>query len=392
LGYKTNLLKSINSDNKNFEYFDPPFPLKISVVGHSFPPNTQIFMPMMELIPQKEIIFPPVSLFQSSYQTLLIKNNSDTPLYYKFISDVSSIFRIYPQNGIVKAKNFNIILVEFCPSETKSYIFPLKIIFNHDSMNMHTIFLNGYCSDPLIEIEEVKDDLFFPPSSLGISTSKSVTIINRSPIKVNISLTCYNSPNGIVNVEPNYFDMEANQFRKIEVFLCPLKIGDVESRIEMAVGRIYDPLNEMMGIYNPGVIAAKNSLKPDKRIFKKNLKILGKGNDGDILIKPALLDFGTVKVGFHKKLSFSIFNPSILNFYIKLVIEEESAEKEKEAVVNLDFKEGILGSLCKKEVSITFHPNNRSNIEFKISLFALENKTDKITQNMISGSNFEGNH
>lgn len=58
LNYKTNLLNSINNkDQKAFEYFDPPFPLKISVVGHSFPPNTQIFMPMMELIPQKEIIF-----------------------------------------------------------------------------------------------------------------------------------------------------------------------------------------------------------------------------------------------------------------------------------------------------------------------------------------------
>lgn len=347
-------------------------------------------MPMMELVPQKEIIFPSVSIFQSSYQTLLIKNNSDTPLYYKFISDVSSIFRIYPKNGIVKAKNFNIILVEFCPSEIKSYIFPLKIIFNHDSMNMHTIFLNGYCSDPLIEIEGIKDDLFFPPSFVGISTSKTITIINKSPIKVNISLACYNSPNGVVNVEPNYFDMEANQFRKIEVFLCPLKIGDVESKIEMTVGRIYDPLNEMMGIYNPGVIAAKNSLKPDKRIFKKNLKVLGKGNDGDIIIQPAFLDFGTVKVGFHKKLNFSIFNPSIINFYIKLSIEDEDKEKEREAVVDLDFKEGILSSLCKKEVCITFHPNNRSNIEFKISLYALENKSDKITQNMISGSNFEG--
>lgn len=396
LGHRTNLLKSISKNDKSFEYFDPPFPLKISVVGHSFPPNTQIFMPMMELIPQKEIIFPPVSLFQSSYQTLMIKNNSDTPLYYKFMNDVSSVFRVYPKNGIVKSKNFNLILIEFCPSDVKPYFYPLKIIFNHDSMNMHTILLNGACYDPAIEVEGINEEIFFPPSFIGISTSKSVNIINKSPIKVNVQLTSINAnnPNGIINVEPNYFEMEANQIRKVDIFLCPLKIGDVDSKIEIKVGRIYDPTNELFGIYNPGFSNSKatnvSSLvnpRNDKRTFKKLIKIKGKGNDGDIVIDPPALDFGTVKVCFHKKLSFSIYNPSLCNFYVKMIFEDES--KEHESIIDLDFKEGILNSLCKKDVEITFHPNNRSNIELVISLFAMENKSDKITQNMISSINFE---
>ncbi len=373
---------------KTFEYFDPPFPLKISVVGHSFPPNTQIFMPMMELIPQKEIIFPPCSIMQSSYQTLMIKNNSDTPLYYKFMNDISNNFRIYPKNGIVESKNFNMILIEFCPYEVKSYIHPLKIIFNHDSMNMHTILLYGVCSDPNIEVEGVNDELFFPPSFVGISTSKCINIINKSPIKVNVQISSFNSGNGIVNIEPNYFEMEANQMRKIEVFLCPSKIGEVESKIEITVGRIYDPINELFGIYNPGFVTEKNILKSDKRMYKKNIGVFGRGNDGDIVIEPAALEFGTVKVGFHKKLTFSIFNPTICNFYVKMVLEE--GNKEFQSIIDLDFKEGILNSICKKDVNITFHPNNRSNIEVIISLFATENKTDKITQNMISSLNFEG--
>ncbi len=387
LGNKTNLLNSIGQSEKIFEYFDPPYPLKISVVGHSFPPNTQIFMPMMELNPQKEIIFQPCSVLQSCYQTLMIKNNSDTPLYYKFMHDTSNVFRIYPKNGIVHSKSFNMILVEFCPSEIKSYIYPLKIIFNHDAMNMHTIFLNGVCSDPNIEVEGINEELFFPPSFVGISTSKSINIINKSPIKVNVQLAAINSGNGVVNVEPNYFEMEANQMRKVEVYMCPLKIGEVDSKIEITVGRIYDPINELFGIYNPGFITEKNKVKADKRFYKKNVKVVGKGNDGDIIIDPPALEFGTVKVGFHKKLTFSIFNPTICNFFVKMVLDEE--DKEYESVIDLDFKEGILNSLCKKDVNITFHPNNRSNIELKISLYAMENKSDKITQTMISSANFE---
>jgi len=344
-------------------------------------------MPMMELIPQKEIIFPPCSILQSCYQTLMIKNNSDTPLYYKFMHDTSNVFRIHPKNGLVQAKNFNMILIEFCPYEIKSYIYPLKIIFNHDSMNMHTILLNGICSDPNIEVEGINEEIFFPPSFVGISTSKSINIVNKSPIKVNMQLSAINTGNGIVNIEPNYFEMEANQMRKVEVYLCPLKIGEVESKIEITVGRIYDPNSEMYGIYNPGFITDRNRIKADKRMYKKNIKVIGKGNDGDIIIDPPSLDFGTVKVGFHKKLSFSIFNPTLCNFFIKMFLEEE--DKGYESVIDLDFREGILNSLCKKDVNITFHPNNRSNIELKISLFALENKTDKITQNMISSANFE---
>ena len=207
----------MSKPEKSFEYFDPPYPLKISVVGHSFPPNTQIFMPMLELIPQKQIIFSPCSIFQSCYQTLIIKNNSDTPLYYKFMNDISSVFRIFPKNGIVKAKNFNLILIEFCPIEIKSYIFPLKIVFNHDSLNMNSILLNGLCCDPLIEVEGIHEEICFPPSFIGISTSKSINIINKSPIKVNVQISSVNIGNGIVNLEPSYFEMEANQIRKIEV-------------------------------------------------------------------------------------------------------------------------------------------------------------------------------
>ena len=94
MAYRTSLLKTLDKNEKNFDYFDPPFPLKISVIGHSFPPNTQIFMPMIELNPSKEIIFQPSTINQSIFQTLIIKNNSDTVLYYKFLTDISNIFRV----------------------------------------------------------------------------------------------------------------------------------------------------------------------------------------------------------------------------------------------------------------------------------------------------------
>lgn len=397
VGIKSNLLKTLQASTKTFEYFDPPIPLKISVVGHSFPPNTQIFMPMMEISPDKEIIFPPCSLLQSTYHSLMIKNNSDTPLYFKFISDLSNVFRVHPKAGLIPKKSFNLICIEFCPKEPNPYKFPLKMVFNHDNQNMHTILLHGLCVDPLIEIEDTKDEIYFPPSYIGINTKKTITLINRSPIKINVEILTDYEENGIITVDPNNFEMEENQIKKVDIYLCPTKVSNIESSIIIMAGRIYNHLTENYGIFNP----MSSTIKPggksyDKRIYKKNLKIIGKGADGELKIEPAILQFNTVKVGFHHKMSFSIFNPTICNFYVKLVIPENNHigmehidRKNLEQILQFDFKEGLINSFCKKDVCVTFRPVNRSFFDIKVALYATDNKNDKLTQSILSSNPIE---
>ena len=75
---------------------------------------------------------------------------------------------------------------------------------------------------------------------------------------------------------------------------------------------------ENIEIFEPNSQKEKKDF--DKRIFTKEFNILGRGSNGNLDIKPEKLEFGTVKVGFHKKMSFSIYNPTITNFYIKKLI------------------------------------------------------------------------
>ena len=63
------------------------------------------------------------------------------------------------------------------------------------------------------------------------------------------------------------------------------------------------------------------------------------GNDGNIYISPTTLKFGTVKVGFHKKLIFSIYNPTITNFYIKIVPDPLILKKFSDKNVNNNLNE-----------------------------------------------------
>ena len=128
---------------------------------------------MYELNPKNELFFSPASINQSMYQTLKIINKSDTPLFFSFSTDPSKVFRMQNKYGLIEGNQFKLILIEFCPKDTLVYRYPLRIMFNHDASNIKTIILNGLCVDPVIEIQGVKNDIFFPPSFLGITTKKN---------------------------------------------------------------------------------------------------------------------------------------------------------------------------------------------------------------------------
>ena len=370
-----------NYSNKEPE---PPITLYLSMVGHSFPPGTQIFMPMFEFTPKKEIFFPPTSINQSLYQSLKIQNKSDTPLFYKIKQDPLNIFRVHNKYGLIPSNSFHLICLEFSPEDTTVYRFPLNIEFNHDISNTKVIMLNGLCTDPVIEIEGVKDELYFAPCYIGIKTKKSILIKNLSPIHIKVNITIDKMVNGILEVDENNFDMDLNAIKKIEFSLIPYKNEQINAHIILTAERVYDPSEENIGVYNPQNL--KNDF--DKRIFSREINVLGLGSNGDIRIEPEKLEFGTVKVGFHKKLSFSIFNPTITNFYIKLVPDfsgntplekgtgDEKSEKSdiirKRKDIKIDFLECMLNSLCKKDINIQFEPITRVNLNFKINIYATD--------------------
>ena len=407
---KSTLLKSYtvfanNNESKNFENLgsspktkkylsliskvEPPISLYISMVGHSFPPGTQIFMPMFEFSPKKEIFFPPTSINQSLYQTLKIENKNDTPLFYKINPDPQNIFRVHNKYGLIASNSFHLICLEFSPKDTTVYRFPLHIIFNHDSLNTKTIMLNGLCTDPVIEIEGIKDEIYFAPCYVGIKTKRKIVIKNLSPIRIKVNIKIDNMINGILEVDEDNFEMELNSIKYVEFGLIPNKNEEISAHILITAERIYDPSIENIGIYNPENFEnKKEQLNFDRRIFKREINVLGRGSNGDLSIKPEKLEFGTVKVGFHKKLSFSIYNPTITNFYIRLIPDYSgnislpddkgnNYQNKKRSDINIDFIEGLLNSFCKKDINIQFEPKTRVNLSFKINIYA----TDTIDDN-----------
>ena len=385
-----NLKKTKSSFYSDITYFNPPFCTYLSVVGHSFPPGNQLYIPMYDFIPKNEIYFPCTSINQSQYQIFKIRNRSDTPLFYSISPDPSNIFRVARKYGLIPANQFHLILIEFCPKETTTYRYPLRITLNHDVSSIKNIILNGFCVDPVIEIEGIKEEIYFPPSFVGITTQKKITIINRSPIKIKVEINIEKNEDGNIEINPSNFEMESNLIMDIIISFTPLKSVNFRTKINFKVERVYDEIKDLVGIYSPNSLLSDLKFEKNGRLYKKELYIIGKGSDGDLRLEPNLLEFGTVKVGFHKKLSFSIYNPTMTNFYIILEPEKkeyidenglnmENIENIKD-IVTFDFKEGLINSFCKKEVNVLFKPINRYLVKMKVNIYAIEHQDIKNNQ------------
>lgn len=118
------------------EDIDPPFCLNVRMVGHSFPPGSQPFIPMIKLNPQNEVKFPSCGPFESVYQTVQLMNTSDTPAYYRIMQDPTNTFKAYPHVGLIQGKSFGIVCFEFNPKTPRDYNFVAQYVFNHNPTNV----------------------------------------------------------------------------------------------------------------------------------------------------------------------------------------------------------------------------------------------------------------
>jgi hypothetical protein len=143
------------------EEMDPPLCLNLRVIGHSFNPGSQPFIPMVKFLPNKNVAFPPCCPGESVYQTIKIKNTSDTPVFFKLIPDPSKVFRIFPLIGLIQEKSFALVCFEFSPKSPNHWSFTTQCVLNYTVSNAQNIHLSGKCFKPEISIAN-KGKLYFP--------------------------------------------------------------------------------------------------------------------------------------------------------------------------------------------------------------------------------------
>ena len=289
------------------EDIDPTVCLNIRLVGHSFPPGSQPFIPMVKLSPQNRVTFPTCGPNESVYQTIQISNTSDTPVYYKILQDSTQTFRAYPNVGLIQGKSFSVVCFEFNPKSPRDYNFLAQCIYNHNPTNIQKINLVGHCYEPALKLSN-DSKLFFPPIYKGVSSKQQVLVKNESRIPLQYEWKVPEKYKNEIRFAPAKAFLLPNEECKIVATFTALKKKDYHINVPIYARNIYDHVKNSVGFYNPGSGLMQRSaagktgplVAPSNFIKKYTLEIIGRGSDGVIQIQPVNVDFGTITVGFNK--------------------------------------------------------------------------------------------
>jgi len=313
------------------EEIEPPMCLTIPVVGHSFPPGSQPFLPMLELTPSNIVKFLPAALEESTYQTLQLTNNSDTPIFYKMLPDPSRTFRIFPPVGLIEGKSFALVCFEFSPRIPQSYSFVTQCLLNHSASFQTKLQLVGYCYVPTISIEG-ESKIYYPPTFMGVASKEKLRIKNESLVQCDVSCVIPEKYKEEITFFPQTFRLKGNEIREVSCTFIPKKPQPYTVNAKLIASGVYDPFRDLVGFFNPssGNLVKQGSMR-EKMQRTKEVVILGAGADGYIEISPEKLDFGTVKVGDQLVRDVTLHNKSKANVYVELsMVPKEGCEVDTE--------------------------------------------------------------
>jgi hypothetical protein len=65
----------------------------------------------MKIFPNNKITFKPALINTSTYDSIQLVNQSDTPIYFKMGQDLSKAFKFFPRIGLIQPKSFSIVAI-----------------------------------------------------------------------------------------------------------------------------------------------------------------------------------------------------------------------------------------------------------------------------------------
>ncbi|EAR97146.2 MSP (major sperm protein) domain protein (macronuclear) [Tetrahymena thermophila SB210] len=331
----TVFLKTLNKIDYIADETLPPFSGFVSCVGHSFGPHNQIYIPMVDFSPSSKVYFKSCRVGEVSYQSVELQNQGDTPVYFRVQKDPSSIYNVYPQVGLIQPKQFILLVIQFAPQKAKKYEYSINIVLNHNNSNIKPLSLYGFCSEPLVDIEN-DGKLFFPPSFLGVYSKQKMKVENRSKINLEFDILIPDKYKEMLHFEPQSGVMKPNEHVYITCGFVPYQKKNYKIKPIFKAKERIDLTQSMVGYFMPGSgsseqqqIQQEDEIQSLKQI-EKQLEVVARGADGSITIKPELIDYGIVKVNFQQRMTAQIRNDSNCTFYIELKLVNDDEQEETE--------------------------------------------------------------
>lgn len=334
----------------------PPIELEVVCTGNSFGPETQPFIPMIQVVPKNELIFSPCAVGDTVYCSMQLINKTDTPSYFKFDNDSNETFEVFPKFGLIDGHKFKIIFFKFSPKVPCLQTHTMHCRLNN-AIDVIRVKLTGYCCQPKLEIDN-NCQIFFPPSFIGVHSKQKIGFHNRSRVPLNF----------FINVPKKYRD---------ELMFGPLRSILLPSQTDYITCSLMPLKKTKYHIKVPIEVYGENS---NQSTENQQLEVYGEGGDGTLVAKPDDVDFGIIKVNFYKMKKITIYNHSHVTFYLNLELKPQDEttkmdEASRRAIAesfHLDFVDGIITGHSKIEVAITFKPTEVCNLNVRLVCVAKE--------------------
>ncbi|XP_041663704.1 cilia- and flagella-associated protein 65 [Cheilinus undulatus] len=344
--------------NKESHYLEgqllcPPWSVTVRVIGHSFQPGTQHFIPCCSLKPPR-VIFPALNVL--SYRTVLLQNSGDLPL--TFSMDRSSdpgwteSVSIVPSCGLIQPWNHQILTLRATPTEdSPRQGFSLHLQLNA-SNHTKELAVSSVVEKPCVSLEG-DGSLYFQPTAVGSRTQRSHHIRNLSCLPLQFKWSIPEQDQELLSVEPDAGELQPN-----------------ESLVQIWS---FSPLEEKAYTLKPALTFWPIQT-PGSNKSHLDLKVVGVGAKGFIKAEKDVLDVGEILVGGYRSFEVPLVNrsPCPVSFCLSVqqtLLDEEPIHDPQSVpkALKLDCERGTIASNSTMLLQFTVRPHRRAQYQWIIS-------------------------
>ena len=346
--YKTNRSFRLVND----EAFTPPWAVTVRVLGHTFSPLAEQWIPKVVVAAaEKPVTFPACHLGDSVYQTIRLQNNGDTPATFRFYEDASGTFLARPDSGLIGMNRFVLVSLRFTPQRARLYRRKLRCVLNNSSENTVDFVLTGTGCQPEVNFVE-GDSLYFQPTCIGLTSTRVFTVRNSSRVPLTFQWKIPEELQKVLQVRPS--------------------VGKLRGNEEAVVRWIFSPRRQKK--YSLRVPCLVRSLGDRRPLAKHALLLVGQGAEGAVSFEPPHVDFGTVLVATETSKIVQLVNSADCDLRYEIFanstadagVAKGRGPCENHASLHFSHPAGILHARSAKKIRLTFQPPIRGSFSFRV--------------------------
>ncbi|XP_067459268.1 cilia- and flagella-associated protein 65 [Thunnus thynnus] len=336
-------------DNHHVEerLLHPPWCVIVRVIGHSFQPGKEHFIPRYSLKPH-QVVFPGLSVL--CYRTVLLQNVGDLPLTFCLDPHHNSnpalaSMSVVPSCGLIQPGDHKILTLRTTPTEDspkQGFSFQLQL---NAAKHTQELTVVSVVEKLCVSLEE-DSSIYFKPTAVGSQTQRTQNLRNLSRLPLRFQWSIPESDQELIFVEPDAGELHPN-----------------ESSVQTWS---FSPLAEKTYTLKP-TLTFWPTQTPECNISHLTLKVVGTGSIGFIKAERAVVDVGEILVGSYRSIEIPLVNnsPCPVTFCLsvqQILLDEEDIydPKTEPSVLQLDCERGTIASHTTVLLRSTVRPHRRA--------------------------------